>query len=231
MTSTRSTMPAPPPNGVSSTAPPLSVVVARGSTQSKVLPSASALATWRWPRYQSNQLGNSVKTSTSIDEPQVDVDPAPRQVDRADRVAHERDQAVADLERLAGGQGDHPLHHADLALAVGDAAARQVARPELALLQRRRLGLGHAQLGAAQRLRLLPSRAAFEAKDRLLGRAVVARQDDAAVAQQQLVAAGQQLGVDAYHVKRSVEPVRAADVAGEQRGATRRCRRGRACCP
>jgi hypothetical protein len=59
----------------------------------------------------------------------------------------------------------------------------------------------------------------------------VARQDDAAVAQQQLVAAGQQLGVDAYHVKRSVEPVRAADVADEERISIRRCRRGRACCP
>src|SRR5215216_4337547 len=97
MTSTRSTMPAPPPNGVSSTAPPLSGVVARGSTHSKALPSASAFATWRWPRYQSNHCGNSVKTSTSIDEAQVDVDPPGLQVHGPDRVAHERDQPVADL--------------------------------------------------------------------------------------------------------------------------------------
>src|SRR5829696_863286 len=104
MTSTRSTIPAPPPNGVSSTAPPLSGVVARGSTHSNVLPSARTFATCRWPRYQSNQLGNSVKTSTSIDEAQVDVDPAALQVHGADRVAHHRDQPVAHLERLAGRQ-------------------------------------------------------------------------------------------------------------------------------
>src|SRR3954467_15034782 len=112
-----------PPNGVSSTAPPLNGVVARGSTHSKVLPSASALATCRCPRYQSNQPGNSVKTSTSIDEPQVDVDAPSLQVHEADRVAHHRDQPIADLQRLARGQGDHPLDHTDLALAVRDDAA------------------------------------------------------------------------------------------------------------
>src|SRR4051794_16676060 len=126
MTSTRSTMPAPPPNGVSSTAPPLSVVVARGSTHSSEWPSASALVTWRCPRYQSNQCGNSVKTSASIDEPQVDVDPARLQVDGADRVADQRDQPVPHLERLARGQRDHALDHADLELAVDDEAALEV---------------------------------------------------------------------------------------------------------
>src|SRR5918995_2602012 len=139
MTSTRSTIPAPPPNGVSSTAPPLSGVVARGSTHANVLPSASALATCRWPRYQSNQLGNRVKTSTSIDEAQVDVDPPRLDVHGPDRVAHHGDQPVADLQRLAGRERDHPLDHADLARPVRDDAARQIARPELALLQRRRL--------------------------------------------------------------------------------------------
>src|SRR5215217_7112 len=130
MTSTRSTMPAPPPNGVSSTAPPPSGVVARGSMHSNELPSARALATCRWVRYQSNHRGNSVKTSTSIHEAQVDVDPPPLQVHGADRVAHERDQPIADLERLARGQRDHPLHDADLAVAVGDAAALEVSGPE-----------------------------------------------------------------------------------------------------
>src|SRR5919112_506405 len=104
MTSTRNTMPAPPPNGV----------VARGSTHSKVLPSASALATCRWLRYHSNQCGNSVKTSTSIDEAQVDVDPAALDVDGAHRVTDQRDQPVAHLQRLARRQSDHALHDPDL---------------------------------------------------------------------------------------------------------------------
>src|SRR5215217_7873719 len=140
MTSTRSTIPAPPPNGVSSTAPPLRVVVARGSTHSSVCPSARALVTCRWPRYQSNHCGNSVKTSASIDESEVDVDPAALDVHGADRVAHQGDQAVPDLQRLARRQGEHPLHHPDLGLAVHHEAALEVARPELALLERRRLG-------------------------------------------------------------------------------------------
>src|SRR3954465_8833674 len=118
MTSTRSTIPAPPPNGVSSTDPPDSGVVARGSTQSRVWPSASAFATCRWPRNQSNQPGNSVKTSTSIDEPHVDVDHAPADVDRADRVPHERNQPLSHLERLARRKRDHPRHHSHLARAV-----------------------------------------------------------------------------------------------------------------
>ena len=89
---------------------------------------------------------------------------------------------------------------------------------------------GHAQLGAAQRLGLVARAAALDAQDRLLGRARAARQRDAAVAQQQLLAAGEQLGVGAHHVEGAVEPVRPADVAGQQR-LTRRCRRGRGGCP
>src|ERR1044071_8027118 len=100
MTSTRRTIPAPPPNGVSSTAPPDSGVVARGSTHSSECPSARAFATCRWPRNQSNQPGNSVKTSTSIDEPHVHVDHARVDVHPADRVVDHRDQRVADLGRL-----------------------------------------------------------------------------------------------------------------------------------
>src|SRR4051812_11504986 len=99
MTSTRSTIPAPPPNGVSSTWPAPSGVVARGSTHSSLCPRASALATWRCARNQWNQAGKRVKTSTSIDEAQVDVDDPPAHVDRADRVAHEGDQPIADLQR------------------------------------------------------------------------------------------------------------------------------------
>src|SRR3954451_500397 len=100
MTSTRSTIPAPPPNGVSSTAAPESGVVARGSMHSSECPSASALATCRWPRNQSNQPGNSVKTSASIDEPHVDVDHACLHVDGPDRIAHHGDEDVTDLQRF-----------------------------------------------------------------------------------------------------------------------------------
>src|SRR5919202_1988294 len=64
MTSTRSTMPAPPPNGVSSTWPPLSGVWSRGFSVRTSWPAASAFATWRWARNHSNHSGNSVTTSS-----------------------------------------------------------------------------------------------------------------------------------------------------------------------
>ncbi len=59
---------APPPNGTSSTLLDFSGVVARGSIASSAWPLASALATWRWVRNQSNQCGTSVKTSIRIEE-------------------------------------------------------------------------------------------------------------------------------------------------------------------
>ena len=167
MTSTRSTIPAPPPNGVSSTAPPLSGVVARGSTASNVCPSASALATWRCPRNQSNHPGNSVKTSISTQEPHVHVDPARR-----------RGPASGSRRAPAGSAGRRPRSPRRRAARPSGRRRRsraspsttrqpdEVVRPELALLQRGRLGDGHAQLGAAQRLGVLAGGAALEPEDR-----------------------------------------------------------------
>src|SRR3954453_12252453 len=128
MTSTRSTIPAPPPNGVSSTWPHFSGVEARKSTASTECPSASAFSTWRCVRNHSNHCGNSVRTSAFTQELQGDVDPAGRDVDRADGVAHQRHEQLravgpVDLEHLAAGQGGHPAHEADRPLAVHDGAA------------------------------------------------------------------------------------------------------------
>src|SRR5215207_6980549 len=155
MTSTRRTMPAPPPNGASSTCPQLRGVEARKSTASTECPSASAFSTCRCVRNQSNHCGNSVKTSAFTEEAQVDVDPAGLDVDRADAVAHQRHEQLravepVDLEHLDARQRAHAPHEPDRELTVEDAAALEVAGPELALLEhvvRPRDG----QLGAAQR--------------------------------------------------------------------------------
>src|ERR1041385_4353375 len=61
-----STMPAPPPNGMSSTCAPLSGECSRRSSTFRLDPAASAFATWRWEENQSNHSGNSVKSSISI---------------------------------------------------------------------------------------------------------------------------------------------------------------------
>src|SRR3954467_12995820 len=118
MTSTRRTIPAPPPNGVSSTWPHFSGVEERTSTVSTEWPSASAFSTCRWVRNQSNHCGNSVKTSAFTQEVQVDVDPPRLDVDRADAVAHHRHEQLGavdavDLQHLDGGQRAHPAHEAD----------------------------------------------------------------------------------------------------------------------
>src|SRR5439155_22381748 len=60
---TRSSMPAPPPKGTSSTWPPASGVCARMSTHSTEDPPASALRTWRCERNHSNHCGKRVKMS------------------------------------------------------------------------------------------------------------------------------------------------------------------------
>ena len=89
-------------------------------------PSASALATCRWPRNQSNQCGKSVKTSMSkrIHSPRKARSTSMRRarhVDRPDRVADHRHEQLAaavrahDLERLARRQRDHAPHLADQA--------------------------------------------------------------------------------------------------------------------
>src|SRR6478735_6119139 len=140
MTSTRKTMPAPPPKGASSTCPHFRGVDARKSTVSTECPSASAFSTCRWVRNQSNHCGNSVKTSAFTEEAQVDVDPAPLEVDRADAVAHHRDEQLGavgpvDLEHLDRRQRAHAPHEADRHVAVHNRAALEVARPELALIE------------------------------------------------------------------------------------------------
>src|SRR3954470_4928660 len=142
MTSTRSTIPAPPPNGVSSTCPHFNGVEARRSTASTEWPRVSAFSTCRWVRNQSNQCGKSVKTSAFTEEVQVDVDPAGLEVHGADAVAHHRDQqfgtvGAIDLQHLDGGKRAHPPHEADNHVAVDDGTPGQVRGPVLVLLQRR----------------------------------------------------------------------------------------------
>src|SRR5581483_3976525 len=163
MTSTRSTIPAPPPNGVSSTWPPPSGEWARMSRHSSVLPAASALRTWRWSRNHWNHSGKSVKTSISIcarrsplaEEGEVDLDPPCVHVDAPDRVPdhwHQQLAAVAatDLEHLAGGQPAQRADHADGQLAIEHRAPLQVAPPPFVLLQRGRGAARHRQRQAAQ---------------------------------------------------------------------------------
>src|SRR3954447_23049511 len=118
MTSTRSTIPAPPPNGVSSTCPHFKGVEARKSTVSTACPSRRAFSTWRCVRNHSNHCGNSVKTSALTEEAQVDVDRARAHVDRADAVARQRDQQLravraVDLEHVDGRQRAHAPHEPD----------------------------------------------------------------------------------------------------------------------
>src|SRR5215210_1656795 len=98
---------------------------------SSVWPRAAALVTWRWVRNQSNQCGNSVKTSIRTEEPQVDVDAPRAHVDRADRVAdHRHEQLLAllanDLEHLDRGQLAHRADGAHGALAVGHGEALEL---------------------------------------------------------------------------------------------------------
>src|SRR5690349_4339687 len=123
MASTRSTIPAPPPNGVSSTWPHFSGVAERKSNASTECPSASAFCTWRWERNHSNHCGNRVKTSAFTEEPQVDVDPARGKVDGPDAVADQRDEQLApvhavDFQHLDGRQCAHPAHEPHLDRAV-----------------------------------------------------------------------------------------------------------------
>src|SRR3954447_3900245 len=100
MTSTRRTMPAPPPNGASSTCPQFRGVDARKSTVSTEWPRASAFSTCRCVRNQSNHCGKSVKTSAFTEERHVDVDPARLDVDRPDAVAYERHEQLRAVDAI-----------------------------------------------------------------------------------------------------------------------------------
>src|SRR5215218_1438115 len=137
MTSTRSTIPAPPPKGVSSTCPPLSGVWSRGLTKRSSEPCASALPTWRWPWNHSNHCGNRVTTSTCISGPllpqelQRDVHPPGAHVHRPDRVAvHRHEQVIrrlaVDLEHVDRRVADQPANDPHPDLAIGHRAALEV---------------------------------------------------------------------------------------------------------
>src|SRR3954471_10698711 len=138
-------------------------------------PLARTLATWRWPRNQSNHEGNSVKTSMSTvlrlpQERQVDVDDARLDVDRADRVVHERDEqrlgpGPRDLEQVARRVGEQALGDADLARSVAHGAPDQVLGPGLVLLQGRRGPARDEQRLPAQRLERVAAVDALQADD------------------------------------------------------------------
>src|SRR4051794_23923321 len=197
MTSTRSTMPAPPPNGVSSTWRALSGEWSRGFSARTSWPAATALRMWRWLANHSNQSGKSVMTSSCTsgrrsrsgarvavgrevvgqrvpEVAEVDVDDAATDVDAPHAVAHERHQhgrasfAPRDLERLARRQRHELRDDADRAVAVDDAQADEVLGVPLVLVERRRRGARDGELGAAQRLGRLPRRDAGEPQDRAI---------------------------------------------------------------
>src|SRR6478735_7033188 len=153
MTSTRRTIPAPPPKGVSSTCPQFRGVVARKSTVSTECPRASAFSTCRWVRNHSNHCGNSVKTSAFTEEPEVDVDPALREIDRANAVADHRHEQLGPVgavhfEHLDGRERAHAPDEAHGDLAVEDREALEVGRPELVWLKHG-IGAGNGQVRAA----------------------------------------------------------------------------------
>src|SRR3954451_24401537 len=104
-------MPAPPPNGGSSTWPHFSGVDARTSTASNRCPAASAFVTWRWERNQSNQSGNRVTTSSRSRSPPRGLAPLRRVGVRdgdAEEVGIDDDPAVGqrDLEHGVGDERD-----------------------------------------------------------------------------------------------------------------------------
>src|SRR3954470_2386035 len=148
MTSTRRTIPAPPPNGVSSTWPHFSGVEERTSTVSTEWPSASAFSTCRWVRNQSNHCGNSVKTSAFTEESEVDVDAPGDDIDRADAVADERHEQFApvravDLQDLHGRQRAHPADEPHVGGAVDDRAPFEVGGPVLVVGEHRVVARDH----------------------------------------------------------------------------------------
>src|SRR3954451_19768801 len=116
MTSTRRTIPAPPPNGVSSPWPRLSGVCSRRSSVRSSCPAASAFVTWRWERNQSNQSGNRVTTSSRSRSPPRGLAPLRRVAVRdgdAEEVGIDDDPAVGqrDLEHGVGDERDEELTH------------------------------------------------------------------------------------------------------------------------
>src|SRR5688500_3166019 len=206
MTSTRTTIPAPPPNGVSSSTRPLSVVWSRGLSVRSSCPRASALLTWRWVRNHSNHSGKRVTTSSCTQELPVHGDRAPLDVDPQDRVAHHRDQlAGVELERLARRQRDEPHDRPEHALAGDRAAADQVLGPVLVLAERWRFRALDDALAAAQRDRVGAVVGHVEPEDRLLVAALPGDDHRLVVADADRRPDAQQLRGGLGHVEVAVE--------------------------
>ena len=177
MTSTRSTIPAPPPNGVSSTWPPLSGVWSRGLSVRSSWPPALALRTWRWVRNHSNHSGNSVTTSsciyrssprnarsTSMRRASMSTD-AHRVGDQRHEQARRR-RALAPRAARTTGRAASASTTPTSTVAVDDAQPFEVLGVPLVLLQRRRVGARNQRSLAAQRLGGLAGVDAGQAQDR-----------------------------------------------------------------
>src|SRR5579859_434832 len=179
-TSGRITMPAPPPNGLSSTVRCLSVAYPRMSTASIVqIPSARPRPASEWPSGPGNISGNRVSTMAdhtgfrSVSDRtlilvffdlgqfrRVDHDPSGFDVDHRHRLQGEGNQDIslvtADLDDVAGTEIEHRLDGSQrLAGWIFRRQADQVGDVELVLV---RLGQGAAldiELGALQRFGLV----------------------------------------------------------------------------
>ena len=125
MTSTRITMPGPPPYGESSTWACGSGVVSRGEKQRSSRPAESAaLARWRGRRIQSNQSGKSVKTSIcTAAQPRRGGRRGPRSAGRA-RSSSTTASAVKGTSRSPSAPPTSSTSLAGAAMHLGDRAER-----------------------------------------------------------------------------------------------------------
>ena len=252
MTSTRSTIPAPPPNGVSSTWPPLSGVWSRGLSARSSWPPASALrdvALGAEPleplREQRDDVELHVSPPPSAPTParfaqerDVDVDDLRLHVDAPDRVADQRDEQARrrprrHLEHLARRQRDQPRDarraRARRRRRGSPRGPRPTTRPPPARGARRaaRAARGRAAPRPPRGCRRRPGAGSAARRCRRGGRSRVA--SPARTTAPSASSAGARL----VHVEGAVEPVRAADAAAGEpvlRGAghvSRRCRRAR----
>ena len=222
-------------------------------------PSAIALATWRWPRNQSNHCGKSVKTSICT---RLTL-PGTRGRRRSARAATSTERTASrtigtsssppssrdDLERLARRQRQHPPHlpHAPLAVVRprSPRARAPSTRPPPAAAPRP-AGSRAARRAAPRRPRgRRGRRAAGSAARRVPARRSIALEH--AVARRSRRAAGEQPRVGPRDVEGAVEPVRSPDPPGldqrlrgssdrvdaksSHRRSTPRCRRARGGCP
>ena len=233
MTSTRSTIPAPPPNGVSSTWPPLSGVCVARVQRAQLVPGRERVGDVALRRNQSNHSGKSVTTSSCTATPSPAPDagaprrrlarrPARRGTPRRRRCGARRRRRPAIASRTIGTSRSPDLEH----LARGQREQRSTtpsARPSASrtaqpsrssaqyssAVQRRRSARGDEQVLAAQRLD---------------ARAVVERRRRAGSAARRC-----RRGARSPRVARRSGPRRraaAARAAGASRGRSRRARAG-----